>query len=89
MFNGTDISSLPINERSNAGIVYGFQHPVRFKGTTSRELLSISLGSDDEDKLVNDEFTCAVFFKSDLCRSLSQSGNQTNGPGYGPIPHCR
>ena len=50
--NNTDISSLPINERSNAGIVYGFQHPARFKGTTFRDLLSISSGSDDEDKLV-------------------------------------
>ncbi len=53
MFTGTDISRLPINERSNAGIVYGFQHPARFKGTTFRDLLSISLGSDDEEKLVN------------------------------------
>lgn len=52
-FNGKDISSLPINERSNAGIVYGFQHPARFKGTTFRDLLSISLGSDDEEKLVD------------------------------------
>ncbi len=53
VFNGTDISRLPINERSNAGIVYGFQHPARFKGTTFRDLLSISLGSDDEEKLVD------------------------------------
>ncbi|MDT8378250.1 MAG: ATP-binding cassette domain-containing protein [Desulfotignum sp.] len=52
MFDGKDISSLPINERSNAGIVYGFQHPARFKGTTFRDLLSISLGSEDEDELV-------------------------------------
>lgn len=34
-----------------AGIVYGFQHPARFKGTTFRDLLSIALGTDDEDKL--------------------------------------
>lgn len=52
VFDQTDISSLPINERSNAGIVYGFQHPARFKGTTFRDLLSISAGTDDEDKLV-------------------------------------
>ena len=51
IFNGSDISAFPINERSNAGIVYGFQQPARFKGTTFRDLLSISLGTDDEDKL--------------------------------------
>ncbi|MFO7614866.1 MAG: ATP-binding cassette domain-containing protein [Bacteroidales bacterium] len=52
IFNGKDITTLRIHERSNAGIVYGFQHPARFKGTTFRDLLSISLGSDDEEKLV-------------------------------------
>lgn len=52
IFNGKDISRLSINERSNAGIVYGFQHPARFKGTTFRDLLSISLNSDDEEKLL-------------------------------------
>lgn len=50
IFNGTDISNLPIHERSKAGIVYGFQHPARFKGTTFRDLLSIAAGSDDEEK---------------------------------------
>lgn len=52
IFNGSDISKLPIHERSNAGIVYGFQHPARFKGTTFRDLLSIAAGSNDEEKLV-------------------------------------
>jgi Fe-S cluster assembly ATP-binding protein len=52
LFNGADISKLPIHERSNAGIVYGFQHPARFKGMTFRDLLSIAAGSDDEEKLV-------------------------------------
>jgi Fe-S cluster assembly ATP-binding protein len=51
IFNGSDISKLSIHERSNAGIVYGFQHPARFKGTTFRDLLSIAAGSDDEEKL--------------------------------------
>jgi Fe-S cluster assembly ATP-binding protein len=51
LFNGADISKLPIHERSNAGIVYGFQHPARFKGTTFRDLLSIAAGSDDEEIL--------------------------------------
>lgn len=52
IFNGTDIGKYSIDERSNAGIVYGFQHPARFKGTTFRDLLSIAAKSEDEDKLV-------------------------------------
>lgn len=52
IFNGKDISTLAIHERSNAGIVYGFQHPARFKGTTFRDLLSIAAGTDDEEALV-------------------------------------
>lgn len=51
-FDGTDITAMPINERSRAGIVYGFQHPARFKGTTFRDLLSIALGTEDEEKLI-------------------------------------
>ena len=52
IFNGSDISAQPVHERSKTGIVYGFQHPARFKGTTLRDLLSIALGSDDEDELI-------------------------------------
>jgi Fe-S cluster assembly ATP-binding protein len=51
LLDGKDISDLPIHERSNSGIVYGFQHPARFKGTTFRDLLSIASGTDDEDRL--------------------------------------
>lgn len=51
VFDGQDISPLSIHERSNAGIVYGFQHPARFKGTTFRDLLSIAAGTDDEETL--------------------------------------
>ena len=49
IFNGTNITDLPINERSKAGIVYGFQHPACFKDTTFRDLLSIALRSDDDN----------------------------------------
>lgn len=52
LFEGRDISNWSISERANAGIAYAFQHSARFKGITFRDLLSISLGSDDEDKLV-------------------------------------
>ena len=53
IFDGDDITDKAIHERSHAGIVYAFQQPARFKGTTFRDLLSIAMGSDDEDKLVD------------------------------------
>lgn len=51
LFDGKDISGWSITERARAGIAYSFQHPARFKGTTFRDLLSIAMGTDDEDKL--------------------------------------
>jgi Fe-S cluster assembly ATP-binding protein len=53
LFNGKDITTLPIHERAAAGIVYGFQHPARFKGMAFRDLLSIAADTDDENKLVD------------------------------------
>jgi len=51
-FDGKDVSGWSITERAKAGIAYSFQHPARFKGTTFRDLLSIAMGTDDEEKLV-------------------------------------
>ncbi|MBQ6585195.1 MAG: ATP-binding cassette domain-containing protein [Coriobacteriales bacterium] len=42
IFNGVDITDMPINERAKLGIGYGFQQPARFKGMTVRKLLSIA-----------------------------------------------
>ena len=53
IFDGEDITAKPIHERAKAGIVYAFQQPARFKGTTFRDLLSIAMGSDDEAKLID------------------------------------
>lgn len=52
LFEGKDISGWSITDRARAGIAYSFQHPARFKGTTFRDLLSIAMGTEDEDKLV-------------------------------------
>jgi Fe-S cluster assembly ATP-binding protein len=52
LLDGDEISGMPIHERSKSGIVYGFQHPARFKGTTFRDLLAIAAGTEDEDALV-------------------------------------
>ena len=41
LLDGVDITDLSITERANMGISFAFQQPVRFKGITVRELLSI------------------------------------------------
>ncbi|HID97425.1 MAG TPA: ATP-binding cassette domain-containing protein, partial [Thermodesulfobacteriaceae bacterium] len=52
LFEGEDITGLSLTERARKGIAFSFQHPARFKGMTFRDLLSISAGISDEDKLV-------------------------------------
>lgn len=46
LLDGRDITELSITERANLGISFAFQQPVRFKGITVRELLSIAAGKD-------------------------------------------
>lgn len=55
LFNGIDITNMPINERAKLGIGYAFQTPPRFKGLTVRKLLSLAHGSE----LPNDE--CSAY----------------------------
>ena len=40
--DGEDITGLDITERANKGISFAFQQPVRFKGITVRDLLSLA-----------------------------------------------
>ena len=46
LFNGQDITDLPIYARSKLGIGYAFQTPARFKGMTVRKLLSLASGRE-------------------------------------------
>ncbi len=46
LLDGEDITGLSVTERAKKGISYAFQQPVRFKGITVRELLSIAAGKD-------------------------------------------
>ena len=46
LLDGVDITNLSITERANMGISFAFQQPVRFKGITVKELLSIAAGKD-------------------------------------------
>lgn len=62
LFNGEDITDLPINERANLGISFGFQQPVRFKGITVHDLLNLS----SKTKL-SKEAACDVLATVGLC----------------------
>jgi Fe-S cluster assembly ATP-binding protein len=42
--DGEDVTGLNITERAKRGISYAFQQPVRFKGLTVRDLISIASG---------------------------------------------
>ena len=46
LYNGEDITNLNITERANKGISFAFQQPVRFKGITVKDLISLSAGKD-------------------------------------------
>ena len=46
LLDGMDITDLSITERANMGISFAFQQPVRFKGITVKDLLSIAAGKD-------------------------------------------
>ena len=44
--DGVDITNLSITERAKSGISFAFQQPVRFKGITVKELISIASGKN-------------------------------------------
>jgi Fe-S cluster assembly ATP-binding protein len=58
LLDGEDITDLSITERARAGIGFGFQQPVRFKGLTVRDLISTAAGHP--------------MIGSDTCESLSE-----------------
>lgn len=44
--DGTDITDYSVTERAKAGISLAFQQPVRFKGLSVRDLITIAAGKD-------------------------------------------
>ena len=60
--DGEDITDLSITERANKGISYAFQQPVRFKGITVKELISIASG-----KNISVAEACAYLSEVGLC----------------------
>lgn len=61
-FNGEDITNKSITERARMGISYAFQQPVRFKGLTVRDLVSLAAG-----KTLSLTEVCAYLSEVGLC----------------------
>ncbi len=62
VWNGTDITHLSITERARLGISFAFQQPVRFKGITVRDLISLASG-----KTLSVGDVCAYLSEVGLC----------------------
>lgn len=60
--DGTDITDMSITERSKMGISYAFQQPVRFKGITVKDLISIAAG-----KTLSVSQACSYLAEVGLC----------------------
>ena len=60
LLDGEDITGLSITERAKKGISFAFQQPVRFKGITVHDLISLAAGKD--------------ISVTDACSYLSQVG---------------
>ena len=62
IFDGKDITDMPINERAKLGMSFAFQQPVKFKGITVYDLLKIAARKD-----INKAQACEVLSKVGLC----------------------
>lgn len=60
ILDGVDITDKSITERAKLGIGFAFQQPVRFKGITVKDMLSIAAGKDTD--------------MSEICSMLSEVG---------------
>lgn len=61
-FDDLDITDMSITERARAGVSFAMQQPVRFKGLTVKDLLTLAAGKDTS---VTD--ACAVLSEVGLC----------------------
>ena len=62
IFDGTDITDMSVTERARFGISYAFQAPVRFKGITVKDLISLASG-----KKISVGEACAYLSEVGLC----------------------
>lgn len=60
LLDGEDITGLSVTDRAKRGISFAFQQPVRFKGITVRDLISVAAGRE--------------LSKAEVCAYLSEVG---------------
>lgn len=60
--DGEDITDMTITERARAGISFAFQQPVRFKGLTVKDLITLAAGND-----INIAQACSYLSEVGLC----------------------
>lgn len=76
LFDGEDITNLSITDRARKGISFAFQQPVRFKGLTVLDLISLASGKtmtqDNACKILSEVGLCAKeYIKREVNASLS------------------
>jgi len=62
LFDGVDITNMSITERAKMGISFAFQQPVRFKGLTVKDLITLAAGRD-----INVSEACTFLSEVGLC----------------------
>ena len=62
LLDGEDITGASITERAKKGISYAFQQPVRFKGLTVKDLLTMAAGKD-----TSVQEACSILSEVGLC----------------------
>ena len=66
LLDGVDITDLSITERAKMGVSFAFQQPVRFKGLTVKDLISLAAGKVDGKK-ISAAAACAYLSEVGLC----------------------
>lgn len=66
LLDGVDITNLSITERAKMGVSFAFQQPVRFKGLTVKDLISLAAGKVDGKK-ISAAAACAYLSEVGLC----------------------
>ena len=62
LFDGVDITNMSISDRAKMGVSFAFQQPVRFKGLTVKDLITLAAG-----KKINVNDACAYLSEVGLC----------------------
>lgn len=66
LLDGQDITNMSITDRARSGISFAFQQPVRFKGLTVKDLISLAAGSENGKK-ISAAAACAYLSEVGLC----------------------